>query len=117
MPGRDVRPLIRHLASGLGQPPVFPADAAWQWVVQVWRPKDARVTMRFMAWLWKTGTRDLEACQRMVQEVAARNIAEPYAYFSPNGDARCCRADSQAIEAAELENNRLKKEEREWLNA
>lgn len=114
------RGVVLNLAGVLGLRPattlLFPKAAVWEWLSQELRPTGRFDWMRLAAWLWDDGVRELELLKRLVSEVVAKGVKNPYAYLARDGAARSCRtaqANSEHAEAEQLERNAAVQR---WLN-
>lgn len=118
----DARTLVEGLAAGLALPkpagkpaPLPPTDAAWQWLKDHATPERAAAEMRFVGWLIRTGTRDGSIVLALVKHKLVHNPKNPHAYYTPQGTARQSIAMRVAGDAAIAEHERLKREERQFL--
>lgn len=94
----------------------FDGDAAWRWIkprFESGRPQ--REAMKFAAWLWRTGTRDMDHLIALLDEARRKNPACWYAYFAPGGTARVCRRDQKSIADGEAEGEAHKRAEQDFL--
>ena len=74
-----------------------------------------RAVMKFAAWLWKTGTHDMDLLIDMLEEVLRKNPDSWYAYFAPGGESRACRTSQAGIARSEAESEANKAAERAFL--
>lgn len=113
---------VRLLANRFSMPkrqshkPCFDANRMHRWVrTHVISGEQQRAMMKFGHWLWKTGTHDMSLIIGFAEEGLRVNPDSWYAYFAPDGPARCCRTDQAAIAQGEAEGEAHKKAEREFL--
>ena len=115
--------MVSGLAGKLGFPtgpsasaPVEPpTEAVREWLKSNAPPERAAEVMRFMGWLVKTGTRDSETVLALVKHFTVQNPHNPYAYYTPDGNARQSIAMRVAADHAIAEHERITREEREFL--
>ena len=116
-PRRAVHELARHLTpKPPARVPQFDVGRVWLWVRLL--PVNTlahHALMKFAGWLWKSGTRDMDAVMVILEDRVRRNPRNPYMYYAPRSSARLCQAYTVAIKKAEIANSRLKAEERAWL--
>ena len=83
--------LVAAALAWLGPPPaprdVKPRDIVWA-QLSGFPAADRPMLMRAAAWLWKTGVRDVEAVQYLLEEGRARGVRNWYAYYAPRGECR-----------------------------
>lgn len=96
-------------------PARFDQERAWRWIQRNCEARGHRSLMRFAAWLWKSGTHDNELVIAILSDCLSRRPAEPYAYYASEGPRRDCMTASHNIHTADVENQRLKEYDRNWL--
>lgn len=112
---------VRHLANRFSvpkpvRPPEFNAARMHGWVKRhVESGPPQRAMMKFGAWLWKTGTHDMDLIIGFAEEGLRVNPESWFAYFTPDGPARQCRTDQNSIALAEAESESHKAAERAFL--
>lgn len=90
-------------------------DLSWKWVRENEPRADRRALMQFAAWLVKSGTRRPDAILALVKHYAVHRPRTPFAYYTPLGTVREVIVMGVAADSAVSEHERIKREEREWL--
>ena len=67
-----------------GGEPELPRARIWPAIKA--KPR-ARALMRFAAWLWVRGVRDVDAVLAVLADCERRGVRQPHAYYQPRGPA------------------------------
>jgi uncharacterized protein YdaU (DUF1376 family) len=92
-----------------------PAELAWEWLKQNATREEAASGMELVGWLIKTGTKDAEVLRALVKTFIVYKPKNVFAYFTPEGKARQSIALRASSDAAIIEHERLKREERAFI--
>src|SRR5882672_1266762 len=79
----------------------FDADRTWRWIEKFPDRRVHRPLMKFAAWLYATGARDMGVLLSSLEDRCRRNPENAYAYYAAGGIARDCK--SARFNAAESE--------------
>ena len=95
--------------------PIFDAERVWGWVLQLPDARVHRPLMKFAAWLWSSGTHDMELILALLEDRIRKNPANPYAYYAVGGPGRECRSAQINGARGERENEAFKAADHEFL--